>query len=688
MTRGTRESLVHVHSATSLVAVGALCATLPFQRVSAGPGDLDPAFAESGLYRTWRSQSALSITRQDEDHFLVSHAATIGRQVDPQIRPSIANLITRLDSHGVQDPAFSYRTFGLGFQAVLDTAVQADGKVIVASRSVVRRLLADSSRDATFGVSGSVSVLESGRITSFILDPDGRIVVAGYSGEDLVIKRLTPDGTPDAGFGDAGAFIGTAMGNGNPVVVYAGDGYLVLAHDKPDSVLRCRVLALTGDGQIDTSYGDGGYASLGAAQGVPVTCRSLQALSDGRVQVAGTMGGRAFAVRVDRAGAVVAGFDASAATALLSSVDAGAIAPDDSSVIAGPSAAGESGVRVLRLRGDGSLDDAFGDAGSTWVDVPFAAVNDLLLTSDRGVVLVGASPTWVARLLGDRGGKNRGVIGLKWAVASVAQDSAHATLTVRRTGGQSGAVSVGFRTRTLEGSSATISSPATEGIDFVPVSDHLYWADGDTGDRSILVPMGPDSGLPEEPEAFQVELYDVSGAAIGTGTGTVEIAGDDVPAGFLSVVSSDVSVYESDVALGMNIVRRFGATGPVTVTLTAHPGSAAGGADFAAGAVTVSWADGETDVKYASIPITNDSTAEATESFTVELSNPTGGAALGSHSVATVTILDDDPQTPSSPPSGGGSRSGGGGRLDWLLYALIASAAFRRSVVCARPRRD
>ena len=182
MTRGTRESLVHVHSATSLVAVGALCATLPFQRVSAGPGDLDPAFAESGLYRTWRSQSALSITRQDEDHFLVSHAATIGRQVDPQIRPSIANLITRLDSHGVQDPAFSYRTFGLGFQAVLDTAVQADGKVIVASRSVVRRLLADSSRDATFGVSGSVSVLESGRITSFILDPDGRIVVAGYSG--------------------------------------------------------------------------------------------------------------------------------------------------------------------------------------------------------------------------------------------------------------------------------------------------------------------------------------------------------------------------------------------------------------------------------------------------------------------------------------------------------------------------
>ena len=50
MTRGTREPLVPVHSATSLVAVGALCATLACQRVSAGPGDLDPTFAASGLY--------------------------------------------------------------------------------------------------------------------------------------------------------------------------------------------------------------------------------------------------------------------------------------------------------------------------------------------------------------------------------------------------------------------------------------------------------------------------------------------------------------------------------------------------------------------------------------------------------------------------------------------------------------
>ena len=687
MTRGTREPPVLVRSAASLVAVGALCAALPGQRVSAGTGDLDPAFAASGLYRTSRSQSALSITRQDEDHFLVSHAATIGRSLDPDISPFSADLITRLDSHGVRDPAFIYRTRFWGFQAVPDIVVQADGKVIAVNRiengkTVVRRLLAGGSLDATFGVSGSVPVLDSGSMNSVILDQDGSIVVAGSSDGHLVVKRLTPDGAPDAGFGDAGTFIGTRMGIGHTVVVHARDGYLVIATDQPDSVPRCRVLALTANGRVDSSYGSGGYASLGAANGVPVTCRSLQSLSGGRVQVAGAMGGRAFAIRLDGAGAVAAGFDASAATALLASVDAGAIAPDDSSVIAGPSAAGESGVRVVRLRGDGTLDGAFGEDGSAWVDVPFAKVgtNDLLLTSDRGVVLVGDSPAWVAQLLGDMGGENPGVVGLKWRVASVAQDSAHATLTVRRTGGRSGAVSVEFRAHALGDSSGTLSLPATEGTDFVAVSGHLGWADGDTGDRTILIPMGPDSGPPEEPEAFQVELHGVSGAAIGTGTGTVEIAGDDVPAGFLTIDSGE-SIFESDAVLLIPIARKYGATGPVTVTLTPHPDSAVGGADFAAGAVTISWADGETDTKYASIPITNDSTAEATESFTVELSNPTGGAALGSRSTATVNIVDDDPQTPSSPPSGGRSPSGGGGSLDWLLYALFASAAFRRAIV-------
>ena len=43
------------------------------------------------------------------------------------------------------------------------------------------------------------------------------------------------------------------------------------------------------------------------------------------------------------------------------------------------------------------------------------------------------------------------------------------------------------------------------------------------------------------------------------------------------------------------------------------------------------------------VPILNDGIKEATKTFRVTLSNPTGGAVLGSRTTTTVTILDNDP---------------------------------------------
>ena len=57
---------------------------------------------------------------------------------------------------------------------------------------------------------------------------------------------------------------------------------------------------------------------------------------------------------------------------------------------------------------------------------------------------------------------------------------------------------------------------------------------------------------------------------------------------------------------------------------------------------TLSWAHGDTANKTFTVPITNDTLNESSETFTVTLSSPTGGATLGSPSTGTVTITDDD----------------------------------------------
>lgn len=70
-------------------------------------------------------------------------------------------------------------------------------------------------------------------------------------------------------------------------------------------------------------------------------------------------------------------------------------------------------------------------------------------------------------------------------------------------------------------------------------------------------------------------------------------------------------------------------------------GSASARCDYITRLTTVKFAAGESS-KTVSILIVNDVYAEGPETFTATLSNPTGGAALGTPSTTTITINDDD----------------------------------------------
>ncbi len=139
----------------------------------------------------------------------------------------------------------------------------------------------------------------------------------------------------------------------------------------------------------------------------------------------------------------------------------------------------------------------------------------------------------------------------------------------------------------------------------------------------------------------------------------------------LNFSTSNYTVTEDGTAISEIIIIRSGnLTGTVTATLTFSDGTAKGCAcaassvnnDFNHNPITITFAENEISkvipVQNAilnnpnAIRIRNDNKVEGNESFTINLTNPTGGATLGNQSQATVTILDDESpnNNPITPP--------------------------------------
>ena len=101
------------------------------------------------------------------------------------------------------------------------------------------------------------------------------------------------------------------------------------------------------------------------------------------------------------------------------------------------------------------------------------------------------------------------------------------------------------------------------------------------------------------------------------------------------------------------------------MTVTPVAGTATAGADFVADPVVLTWADGESGWKEAVIPIVEDNQPEGSETFTVQLSNATGGAVVGPASSATVQIVGNNRGRVDQ------KNPGGSGALGWLsLFGL------------------
>lgn len=132
---------------------------------------------------------------------------------------------------------------------------------------------------------------------------------------------------------------------------------------------------------------------------------------------------------------------------------------------------------------------------------------------------------------------------------------------------------------------------------------------------------------------------------------TLDAAGNRVQvqkiqgAGVLQFTSAAYSIAENGGTPSILVARTGVLTGAVSVQYTAMSGTAVSGTDFTATAGTLSWASGDGASKAISVPITDDASFEGAETFSIALSAPTGGAAVGSISSSVVTIADNDSVT-------------------------------------------
>jgi hypothetical protein len=344
---------------------------------------------------------------------------------------------------------------------------------------------------------------------------------------------------------------------------------------------------------------------------------------------------------------------------------------------------------VLRLLGDGRIDSGFGEAGRATIDVESTRaikpdVTDLQVLSGERVLVAGnafwPNRRFIARLLGDAGGGGPGVVGIPSGGLLVTELQGQATLVVRRTGGKTGAIAVAYATETLTG-----GSNAVPGEDFTATTGRLEWADGDSSERQIVVPVSADS-VTEIPEFFAVKLSaPEGGAGLGTAGADVEVAGAGYPFGHLAISARQELVGEGDSAQYV-VSRNYYSQGTVSVTVRVAPESTATkGSDFAGPGlrdqwqdVVLTWGDGEIGEKVVSVSVLTDKGNDQGEKLLLELVSPTGGAVLDPQSKASVEFVNRRSVN-------GGGNSGGGGQFGAIGALLLGFAGSLRHM---RPRRQ
>jgi uncharacterized delta-60 repeat protein len=170
----------------------------------------DPSFGVSGVIVFPFTGEFESVARQPDGKILVAGSA-FGRG-----DRSSRYILARFNDDGSFDTSFAGTGLIIGpfdrsarFTQGDEVLLRPDGRIVLAGSSkrtvenfAVSQFNGDGTRDTTFGVLGTTIIPGTRHVESAVLQPDGKIVLAGMS--NFTLARLLPNGSLDTTFGSGG----------------------------------------------------------------------------------------------------------------------------------------------------------------------------------------------------------------------------------------------------------------------------------------------------------------------------------------------------------------------------------------------------------------------------------------------------------------------------------------------------
>lgn len=214
----------------------------------------------------------------------------------------------------------------------------------------------------------------------------------------------------------------------------------------------------------------------------------------------------------------------------------------------------------------------------------------------------------------------------------------YATITVTRTGGALGTVSVQYR---------TVDGSATNPADYQSRTGTLTWNNGDTVPKIIQVPLIVD-GRVEGPESFRIQLFDprVAGSPdarlLGSRTNSLVTIADGDAYGTVAFSQPYYFADENAAMVSVTVLRTAGSSETLSVNYSAGPDSAVPGVDFTPVSGTLVFNPGQTSTNFV-VPLLDDSETDGNKAIRLSLLNPTPtGALLGVPDTVILTLVDNE----------------------------------------------
>jgi uncharacterized delta-60 repeat protein len=256
---------------TVLLAVAAAAAfAFGTSAASAAPGDLDPSFGRNGVVFTPIGSEARALALQQNGRIVaVGNLGDYGYTIE----------IDRFFRDGDLDPTFgnggrvNVVDAGDGYVYAAAAGIDSQGRIVAAgtlaeydspSRIVVARVLPGGELDTSFGDQGIV-LLDPGSdaVARLEIRPDDSILVGGTmdrytKNPALIVGRIDNQGDLDSSYGDGGTAIFPIARGGVAAMDVDATGRATLAEEYAGPDHRVGIDRLTPGGELDDSFsGDG-----------------------------------------------------------------------------------------------------------------------------------------------------------------------------------------------------------------------------------------------------------------------------------------------------------------------------------------------------------------------------------------------------------------------------------------------